>query len=73
MQLKQIDSKSFEVGIRSTRGDVTETFYKCPCGEGEVLSEVDYIVGRKNRQVICYCKECNEKYTFTINGTAELK
>ncbi|HDR7363153.1 TPA: hypothetical protein QCX21_000821 [Bacillus toyonensis] len=74
MQLKEIDSKSLsDVGLRSTNGDIKETMYECPCGKGKVYEERDYIVGYKNRQINCYCEECDKKYTFKRNGIAELK
>ncbi|MFL0489353.1 hypothetical protein ACH0CQ_06805 [Bacillus sp. 179-I 2A5 NHS] len=70
MQLKGIDSKS--LGVKHG-GDITEMVYECPCGKGKVYEERDYIVGYKNRQINCYCEECDKKYTFKKNGIAELK
>ncbi|MDF9495113.1 hypothetical protein P5772_21820 [Bacillus cereus] len=74
MQLKQIDELSIDnVGYRSTHGSIKETKYLCPCGKGEVYEEIDYIVGYKNRQINCYCEECDKKYTFKRGGITELK
>jgi hypothetical protein len=40
-------------------------YYKCPCGNGEVVDDKDATSGFKNHEILIMCSECNDKYVIS--------
>ncbi len=73
MNLTLIDQNiSNSGGYGAGSGQIIREEYECPCGKGKVVYQKDDIPGFRDKDIDCYCEECNKKYKFG-RGTASEK